>query len=106
MTLNEASILYGLARIGRALGVPLAFHRLYSHHHIHHFTRVSLRRLLESCGMKVSRHIMHNAPIKAMDLPVRGPMADALIRVGVGAVFAAGSVVSKTYLQTAICSVS
>jgi 2-polyprenyl-3-methyl-5-hydroxy-6-metoxy-1,4-benzoquinol methylase len=105
MTLNEASILYGLAGIGRVLGVPLAFNRLYSHHHIHHFTRASLRQLLESCGMTVSQHIMHNAPVKAMDLPVSGRTADAVLRVGVGAVFAAGSVLSKTYLQTAICSV-
>jgi 2-polyprenyl-3-methyl-5-hydroxy-6-metoxy-1,4-benzoquinol methylase len=106
MTLNEASILYGLAGIGRALGVPPAFNRLYSHHHIHHFTRASLRRLLESCGMRVSQHIMHNAPVKAMDLPVHSQIADDLLRAGVATVFAAGSIVSKTYLQTAICSVS
>ena len=56
--------------------------------------------------MRVSQHIMHNAPVKAMDLPVRSQIADALLRVGVGAVFVAGFVVSKTHLQTAICSVS
>lgn len=106
MTLNEASILYGLAGIGRALGIPLAFNRLYSHHHIHHFTRASLRQLLESCGMSVSQHVMHNAPVKSMDLPVRSQIADALLRVGVWAVFAASSIVSKTYLQTAFCSIS
>jgi 2-polyprenyl-3-methyl-5-hydroxy-6-metoxy-1,4-benzoquinol methylase len=105
MTLNEASVLYRLAGIGGALGVHLAFNRLYSRHHIHHFTRASLRRLLESCGMTVSRQIMHNAPVKAMDLPVCGQVPDAVLRIGVGAVFAVGSVLSKTYLQTAICSV-
>jgi hypothetical protein len=47
---------------------------------------------------------MHNAPVKAMDMPVRNPAADAVLRAGVGAVFAAGSVTSKTYLQTVICS--
>jgi SAM-dependent methyltransferase len=104
MTLNESSILYGLARAGRAIRVPLAFNRLYSRHHIHHFTRLSLRRLLEPCGLKVSQHIMHNAPMKAMDMPVRHPAADAVLRAGVWAVFAAGFVTSKTYLQTVICS--
>jgi SAM-dependent methyltransferase len=104
-TPNEASILYGLGRAGRSLGVPLAFNRLYSRHHLHHFTPISLRRLLESSGLKVSRHIMHNAPVKAMDLPVRNFAADGVLRTGVWAVFAAGSITSKTYLQTVVCSV-
>lgn len=106
MTLNESGILYGLGRAGQKLGIPLVFNRLYSRHHVHHFTRTSLRKLLESCGLKVSRHIMHNAPLKAMDFPVHSPAADAVLRAGVGAVFAVGSVTSKTYLQTAICSCS
>jgi hypothetical protein len=46
--------------------------------------------------MKVSRHIMHSAPLKAMDLPLRGPVAE----VGVRAVFTTGSVLSETYPQT------
>jgi hypothetical protein len=103
-TPNEASILYGMGRAGRSFGVPLAFNRLYSRHHLHHFTPTSLRRLLESSGLTVSKHIMHNAPVKAMDLPVRNAAADAVLRAGVWAVFAAGSITSKTYLQTIVCS--
>jgi 2-polyprenyl-3-methyl-5-hydroxy-6-metoxy-1,4-benzoquinol methylase len=102
-TPNEASVLYGLGRAGRAMGVPLAFNRLYSRHHLHHFTPKSLRTLLESHGLTVSEHIMHNAPVKAMDLPVKNPIADAVLRAGVWAIFAAGSVTSKTYLQTVVC---
>jgi 2-polyprenyl-3-methyl-5-hydroxy-6-metoxy-1,4-benzoquinol methylase len=104
MTVNESSILYGLARIGRGLGVPLAFDRLYSRHHLHHFTRASLLRLLESCGLKVSQHILHNSPVKAVDLPVQSRMADAALRIMVGGVCGAGYVLSKGYLQTVICS--
>jgi 2-polyprenyl-3-methyl-5-hydroxy-6-metoxy-1,4-benzoquinol methylase len=103
-TPNEASILYGLGRAGRSLGIPLVFNRLYSRHHLHHFTPKSLRTLLESCGLTISDHIMHNAPLKAMDLPVRNPVADAVLRAGVGVIFTAGSVTSKTYLQTVVCS--
>jgi 2-polyprenyl-3-methyl-5-hydroxy-6-metoxy-1,4-benzoquinol methylase len=104
MTVNESSILYGLARTGRVLGVPLAFDRLYSRHHLHHFTRTSLRRLLESSGLKLSQHITHNTPVKAVDLPVRSRKADALLRVIVMGVSAAGYALSKSYLQTVICS--
>ncbi len=103
-TPNEASILYGMGRAGLSFGVSLAFNRLYSRHHLHHFTPTSLRRLLESSGLTVSKHLMHNAPVKAMDLPVRNAAADAVLRAGVWAVFAAGSITSKTYLQTIVCS--
>jgi 2-polyprenyl-3-methyl-5-hydroxy-6-metoxy-1,4-benzoquinol methylase len=106
MTVNESSILYGLARMGRLLGVPLAFDRLYSRHHLHHFTRASLLRLLESCGLKLSEHILHNSPVKAVDLPVHSPMADAVLRIMVGGVCGAGYALSKGYLQTVICSAS
>lgn len=105
MTVNESSLLYGLARVGRVLGVPLAFDRLYSHHHLHHFTRASLRRLLQSCGLNLSQHILHNSPVKAVDLPVRSGTADAVLRLMVTAVSAAGYVLSESYLQTAICTV-
>lgn len=104
MTLNEGGLLYGLARAGLALGFHLVFDRLYSRHHLHHFTRKSLHYLLESCDLKVAQQIMHNAPLKAMDLPVKNPVLDAILRTGVGVVFITGSMTSKTYLQTAICS--
>jgi SAM-dependent methyltransferase len=104
MTVNESSILYGMARIGRLFGVPLAFDRLYSRHHLHHFTCASLLRLLESRGLKLSQHILHNSPVKAVDLPVQSRMADAVLRIMVGGVSGAGYVLSKGYLQTVICS--
>jgi hypothetical protein len=47
---------------------------------------------------------MHNAPVRAMDIPVRNAAAETFLRATVWAVFAAGTVTSKTYLQTAICS--
>ena len=104
MTINESSLLYGLARVGRSLGIELAFNRLYSRHHLHHFTRRSLCRVLESGGLKVSKQIMHNAPLRAMDLPVKNSVMEAFVRAGVWAVFLAGGITSKTYQQTAICS--
>lgn len=104
MTINESSVLYGIARAGHALGIELAFNRLYSRHHLHHFTTQSLCEVLESSGLKVSKQIMHNAPLSAMDLPVRNSAADAVLRAGVWAVFMAGSITSRTYQQTAICT--
>ena len=104
MTVNESSILYGLARIGRALGVRLAFDRLYSRHHLHHFTRTSLRRLLESRGLKLSQHIIHNSPSESGGFAGIEPMGNVVLRAMVRGVSGAGYVLSKRYLQTVICS--
>ena len=80
MTINESSLLYGVARAGRAMGIDLAFNRLYSRHHLHHFNRQSLCQVLESNGLKVAKQIMHNAPVRAMDLPVRNSVFEAVLR--------------------------
>ena len=46
MTVNEDSALYAAARALHAIGVTLPFNRLYSRHHVHHFTKQSLARML------------------------------------------------------------
>lgn len=103
MTLNEDSLLYGLARLGRQLGVPLAFNRLYSRHHLHHFTRNSLRVALESQGLQIESEITHNAPLEAIDIPVKNIALEALLRSGMWIVCKAGDITGRSYLQTMFC---
>jgi 2-polyprenyl-3-methyl-5-hydroxy-6-metoxy-1,4-benzoquinol methylase len=105
MTLNDGSLLYLAARLGRSVGVPLAFNRLYSVHHLHHFTRDSLSNLLTSNGCIVRKHLDHNAPIEAMDLPVNNRWLDSVLRIGLRALWMAGKVARRSYLQTIVCSV-
>lgn len=103
MTLNSSSLLYGLARAGRSLGVPLAFNRLYSRHHLHHFTRASLRRLLQADDLRIVADFTHNAPLAAIDIPVTSPVADTLLRSGMWLLCQAGNVTGRAYLQTITC---
>jgi SAM-dependent methyltransferase len=103
MTLNESSLLYVLARAGKRLGVGLAFDRLYSRHHLHHFTRSSLRRLIESHGFRVEADMTHNAPLAAIDIPVSSRLADVVLRSGMFAVCQAGAAIGRAYLQTVTC---
>lgn len=103
MTLNDGSLLYAAARAGRAVGVPLAFNRLYSAHHLHHFTRPSLAALLERNGCTVEEHWDHNAPIEAMDLPVNSATLHRLLRIGLRGLWIAGAASRRSYLQTIIC---
>ena len=104
MTLNDSSLLYALARVGRHLHVPLAFDRLYSKHHLHHFTRRSLRTVFLREGFAILADFDHDAPIQAMDLPVRSHTADAVLRAGLRAVWKAAKVIRRGYLQTIVCT--
>ena len=103
MTLNESSLLYALARTGQRVGVPLAFDRLYSRHHLHHFTRSSLRKLLEGRGFQVVSERTHHAPLAAIDIPVTNPIAEAVLRSGMWMLWRAGDVTGRAYLQTVTC---
>jgi len=103
MTLDESSLLYGLARIGRRVGVPVAFNRLYSAHHLHHFTGRSLRHLIERAGFDVHDHFTHNAPLEAIDIPVKRRSVERVFRAGMWLVVRVGEWTGKSYLQTIIC---
>ncbi len=103
MTLNESSLIYGLARGLRVLGLPFAFDRLYSRHHLHHFTPGSLAALLEGAGLHVEETLFHNAPLRSIDVPADSKVVAAGMRLAVAALFALGRMTGRTYLQTVIC---
>jgi 2-polyprenyl-3-methyl-5-hydroxy-6-metoxy-1,4-benzoquinol methylase len=106
MTLNDSSLLYALARAGRCVDVPLAFDRLYSKHHLHHFTRKSLRTVFTEAGFAIISDFDHDAPIEAMDIPVKNSAADAVLRSGLRVVWKAAQITRRGYLQTIVCTVS
>lgn len=104
MTVNESSLLYGLARALRSIGLTTAFNRLYSKHHVHHFTPRSLERLLASQGIEVKQRMLHNAPLAAIDIPVSNPLAEAALRAVMWGICLAGDLTGTSYLQTVICA--
>ena len=103
MTLNDDSLLYRTARLLNRVGISIAFDRLYSRHHLHHFSRSSLSRLLASEGLKPEAVILHNAPFAAIDVPASSPAGAAVLRLGVGALNGLSQLSRKSYLQTVIC---
>jgi 2-polyprenyl-3-methyl-5-hydroxy-6-metoxy-1,4-benzoquinol methylase len=105
MTLNDSSLLYALARSGRAVGARIAFDRLYSKHHVHHFTPQSLRMAFQLEGFSVHTQFSHAAPIEAMDIPVSNPLIEFVLRQGLRAVWSLGGILRRGYLQTIICEV-
>jgi 2-polyprenyl-3-methyl-5-hydroxy-6-metoxy-1,4-benzoquinol methylase len=102
MTLDDGGLLYRTARLGRRLRVPVAFNRLYSAHHLHHFTARSLAHLLEKKGLRVRRTLHHNVPLRALDMPPVSPLVRPLFVAAVASLFAAGSLTHRSFLQTVV----
>ncbi len=103
MTLNEGSTLYSTARVLRQVGRAAAFNRLYSAHHLNHFTISSLRRLVSLHGMEVIETLRHNIPMKSVDVPRASPLVTGVWKAGVWGTFRLGELLGRTYLQTIVC---
>jgi 2-polyprenyl-3-methyl-5-hydroxy-6-metoxy-1,4-benzoquinol methylase len=99
MTLDDGSLLYRLSRAAWRMGIPVGFNRLYSAHHLQHFTHRSLIRLLERTNLVVRRSLHSSVPLKALDLPV-SPLVRPLFLGAVKAVFSIGDLLGLSYLQT------
>jgi 2-polyprenyl-3-methyl-5-hydroxy-6-metoxy-1,4-benzoquinol methylase len=101
MTLDDGSLLYRAGRIAHRLGISVAFNRLYSSHHLHHFTNKSLVRLLENNDLRVQQTFHHSVPLKALDLPV-APLVAPLLLSAVKVLFEVGNLTGHSYLQTLV----
>jgi 2-polyprenyl-3-methyl-5-hydroxy-6-metoxy-1,4-benzoquinol methylase len=102
MTLDEGGTVYRAARLGRRLGVPVAFNRLYSSHHLHHFTARSLAELLERKGLRLRKTHAHGVPLRALDMPPVSKLARPVFVAAVASLFAAGKLARRSFLQTVI----
>lgn len=103
MTVDERSFLYALSRFLCRLGYSAPAARVYERHHLNHFNRNSLRRLMESHGFTVIEAIDHSTPIAAVDFDSSSRFAAAILRAGVAAVFAFAGLIHKSHLQTMVC---
>lgn len=102
MTLDDASILYRIARLTRRFGISVAFDRLYSAHHFHHFTHKSLSQLLERNGLRIRQTLRHSVPVRAIDVPVQNFMIRPLFLIAAAMLLAAGDLTGSSYLQTIV----
>jgi 2-polyprenyl-3-methyl-5-hydroxy-6-metoxy-1,4-benzoquinol methylase len=103
MTLNGDSLIYRIARFGKSSVWPAPFNRLYSHHHLHHYTRASLNELMKKSGLKICAHESHNFPLAAVDFPSKGAIADKMQLGGIALLFGLGSFFNIAFLQTIVC---
>jgi len=103
MTVNDDSLLYMAARFFRRIGFSKPFDRIYSHHHLNHFTRESLSRLLENENFRIESAVLHNVPLASVDIPTTSAGAAFLQHFGVRVLFGLGWLMRRSYLQTVFC---
>ena len=102
MTVNESGLFYSMARMARRMGMPMVFNRLYSAHHLNHFSVKSLERLLNNAGMDVEKTHHHNSPLAAVDLPSSLVPVRWLVLAVLAGIFALGKALSMGLSQTVI----
>ncbi len=102
-TNNNNDLLYILARILKRFGFRTAFDRVYSDHHLQHFTNKSLRLLLERNGFEIILLENHNYPLQAVDTPPAPWLVKKLYLGAVAATFFISRIFGNGFLQTYIC---
>ena len=102
MTLNNDSLLYSCARLLAKFGIKGPADRLYSQHHLQHFTRNSLVMTLELAGCELVSVHHHNTPLAAIDFPAPNRIVRNIFLAGVAMLYWLGLATNKAYLQTII----
>jgi SAM-dependent methyltransferase len=102
-TVNDRSVIYGVARLMYALGFKTPLVRLYSKHHLNHYTCESLQRLMALQGFHRVVLICRNMPMAAVDLPPSSILGRLIMKAGVAACFLLGALLRRTFLQTLVC---
>jgi SAM-dependent methyltransferase len=102
MTVNNSSLLYRMARVMHRCGMVTPAARLYSLHHLQHFTISSLRSTLERAGLEIITTRNHNPPFAAIDLPSNNFVKRCVFTVGLIGLLFLGSLSGMAYLQTVV----
>lgn len=102
-TFNADSMIFSLSRMLKSIGIRVAFDRLYSHHHLQHYSRKSIRKILTLWGFDIIEHRCHNYPLKAVDVPKAGKLVKNMYKAAVGAIFLLSEPLGMGIEHTIIC---
>lgn len=104
MTVDERSLLYSLSRLFGKLTYWGPATRLYERHHLNHFNRSSLRRLMELNRLTVIEARDHVIPIAAVDFDSSSRFNAAILKLGVRVIFTLARLIHRSHTQTIICN--
>lgn len=102
-TIDSSSLIHRIAGALRHIGIRVAYDRIFSSHHLHHFSFQSLRSLLERHDFEVVEHYNYNHPLKSVDVPAKGAIGRFFYLCIVGILFFILSLQGKGMLQCIVC---
>jgi 2-polyprenyl-3-methyl-5-hydroxy-6-metoxy-1,4-benzoquinol methylase len=103
MTINSGGMMYGLARILNKIGLHSGYNRLFSDHHIHHFTNQSLRLVLEKNNFRIVSQKNHNYSLASVDYPPAGQITLLLYKALTAIIFFLSTIFNNGISQTVVC---
>ena len=102
MTVNESSFLYGTAKFLSFFRINTAFNRLYSAHHLHHFTQKSLNNLMLQFNVQLVEQYTINGKLSGTDIPTKSKIMDSILRFFLIIIMIIGRFSKSMYLQVAV----
>lgn len=99
VTMDSNSPVYVLARLLRRLGFSLAYNRLYSPHHVNHFSRESLLSLCHSLNLVQIKSDGINMELSALDLPDSRIFPRRMLEIITALIFSFGAFIRRPFLQ-------
>jgi len=101
-TINSGSLMNIMSEhIKKLWRVP--YERVYDHHHLNHFSKQSLRKLMKTEKFEVIEQISHNYPFKAIDVPKGSFMAQIFYKAIAILIFILSSLINKQFHQIIVC---
>lgn len=102
-TFNTDSLIFRVARTLKKFGLASPFQRLYSHHHLQHYSKKSIREVLVRSGFEIVEHQCHNYPVAAVDVPRSNKLVESLFRGFAGLIFLVSDPIGLGVEHTVVC---
>ena len=102
-TFNTDSLIFRIARTLKKFGLVSPFQRLYSHHHLQHYSKKSIREVLVRSGFEIVEHQCHNYPVQAVDVPRSNKLVESLFRGFAGLIFLVSDPIGLGVEHTVVC---
>lgn len=103
MTVNDSSVIYGVARFIYPFGIKGPMERLYEKHHFNHFSWKSLEYLFKN-NLKLGfvKHSRTPDNIDAVDFPKSNSLLKGAYKISIFILFLVGRLPNKALLQTLV----
>jgi hypothetical protein len=83
--------------------MPKSFNRLYSFHHLQHYTNQSLKKLIELNGLTVVLLKNYNPPLQSVDIPETNFFFEKMYRFFVWLIFLLSGILKSGMRQLIVC---